>query len=146
MIKDLFIAIVLGAILGIAVTGGFMTINKTKTNKISSVTPTPVISSTPENIQEEVKTDTSDISIISPLNESVVTTAKIKIEGVTKPDSIVIIKNIIDTINTISDTAGHFESTVNLESGINHVLVTAFDKEDNQYDTQFIVTYSTAKF
>ncbi len=146
MIKDLFIAIILGAVLGIAATGGVVTIKNSKSKNIISVTPTPVISVSPQEVAKEDSKQEADISIISPLNESVITTSKTKIEGVTKANSVVIIKNIIDTINTTSDSAGHFESEINLESGVNHILISAFDSQDNQYDSQLIVTYSTAKF
>jgi len=147
MIKDLFVAIVLGALLGIAATGGFFTYKNSKSNKAATVTPTPIISAAPsQDPQEPEDSSQSNISIISPTNESVVINSKTTIEGITKPNSIVIIKNAIDTINTVADSVGKFEAPINLESGINQVLISAFDEEDNQYDTQLLITYSTAKF
>lgn len=148
MIKDLTIAIIFGAILGLAVTTGFYTI--TKNNKNSSVIPTPTetLSPTPieSNQSSTIKETNSDLNIELPLNESVSTTAKITIKGTSKPNNILIINTPLETYTSTIDESGSFAVEVELDSGANVIKISAIDSNDNQTNAELLVTYSSAKF
>lgn len=151
MIKELFLAIALGAILGFGITGGFITLNKNKTdsvNKTQTVITTPTLSpsnETPIPTQEsEIPVDT--ITINSPEDESIVNVSKISIKGTASKNDIIIIKTPTKIYNTTADSEGNFEMEINLESGINTIQTTAINIDTNQTsESEILVTYSTAK-
>lgn len=150
MIKDLLVAIALGAVLGFGVTGGFFVLNKPKQN-ISTPTPTPIVSVTPDQpSSDQNPTDTisinENLNIDSPKNESVFSTSKITIKGSSKPDSIIVIKTPIKIYNSTVDKSGTFSIDIELETGVNLIKVSSIDTQDNQTDAQLLVTYSTSKF
>lgn len=154
MIKELFLAIALGALLGFGITGGYFSL---KNQNSSRNQPTP----TPTATNQETETSGSDISTISdtgpsstssnitidtPADNAVVDTSKLKISGTTAPDSFLIILTPLGDFNTTADKSGKFELQVNIESGVNLIKINAIDPDDNQSDTQLMVTYSTAQF
>lgn len=150
MIKELFLAITLGALLGFGITGGFLALNKNKPAS-TSVTPTPTIydlqstiSPTPTPSPEETITS-SQLIIDSPEDGSIVSSSKLKITGSSDPKDTIIITTPVKVYNLSSDDSGLFETTIDLESGANLVKITAIDANDNQSDAQILVTYSTAK-
>ena len=150
MIKDLFVAIALGAVLGFGVTGGFFVINKSN-QKASLPTPTPIVSVTPAQteiipVEPSIPPANENLNIESPKNESVFSTSKITVKGTSKPDSIIIIKSPTKTYNFTVDKSGTFSSDIELETGINVLNISAIDTQDNQTDVQLLVTYSTSKF
>lgn len=154
MIKDLLVAIALGAVLGFGVTGGFFILNKSsKTNSFSS--PSPTISINPNQNENQGTTIPSEsvvppinenLNIDSPKNESVFSTSKITLKGTSKPNNIVIIKTPLKIYNLIIDNSGTFSTDIELETGVNIIKISSIDNEDNQTDSQIIVTYSTSKF
>lgn len=147
MIKELFLAIALGAFLGFGITGGFFAINKNKTtntiatNNISPtpLPPSPIPTTTIQNSENQ------SIIIDSPENEIVVSNSKLQIKGSTTPQSILIISTPLKSYQTNSDESGKFETNIELESGANIINITAIDPYDNQTEDQLLITYSTAK-
>jgi hypothetical protein len=157
MIKELILAITLGALLGFGLTGGYIAIKNSKTtgNTTQSIpTPTPgnladgptLEQSTPTPIDDNNSTDSHQIVIESPENESVVTNSQITLKGSTSPQSQLIIITPVKTYFALSDNAGNFSIDVEIESGVNPIQFESIDSQDNQASTQLIVTYSTAKF
>lgn len=152
MIKELLLAIILGALLGLGVTGGFFVIQKNKTNSVTA-TVTPTLSDTISNSNDSItptitttKDEASkDLIISSPQDNSVASKSKISIEGQTKPNSIIVITTLSKTYNSTSDENGEFSSSIELDGGINQIKITAIDENDNQSESNLSVTYSTAK-
>ncbi len=152
MIKELFLAITLGSILGFGVTGAFFALNKSKvTNKQASIeiSPTPTIieiqmstkiSPTPTNSQTK-----NSINITSPENNSVVSNSKIIIKGSSKPNNLIIISTPTKSFNSKTNSNGIFSINVELDSGINLIKINSVDSEDNQEEIELNLTYSTAK-
>lgn len=148
MIKDLLVAISLGAVLGFGVTGGFFILNKSNQNKIDS-SSTPIVSVIPDQptpIPTSSPVINENLNIDLPLDESVLSTPKTTLKGTSKPDSFIIIKTPIKTYTLTASKSGAFSSEIDLETGINLIKISAIDADDNQYDTQLFVTYSTSKF
>lgn len=157
MIKELILAITLGALLGFGLTGGYIAIKNSKTvgNAAQTIpTPAPEDSAnklTPEQVtptptDDNNSTNSHQIVIESPENESVVTNSQISLKGSTSPQSQLIIITPIKTYFASADNAGNFSVDVEIESGVNLIQFESIDLQDNQTSIQLTVTYSTAKF
>jgi hypothetical protein len=151
MIKEYFLAIFLGAILGLGITGGYFALrqNKTKQN-IGDVLPTPTIVETQMSTQISVTPSISkiktSINTTSPENGTVLSTAKISIKGDAKPNSLIIISTPSQTFSDKANSNGVFSINIELDSGVNLIKISSIDSEDNQDQTELSLTYSTAKF
>ena len=159
MIKELFLAITLGAILGFGVTGAFFALNKSKnTNNQASieVSPTPTITeiqmSTETNDvdnsalpNQSISSTKTSIVVNSPENNSVVSNSKVTIKGESKANSLIIISTPSKTFNSKSNANGTFSINIELDSGINLIKINSIDAEDNQEHIELNLTYSTAK-
>lgn len=155
MIKELFLAIFLGALLGFGVTGGVVAIKNSQTAKptdSTTISPTPVISGTtsvipePTGSSDTLDTNSHQITIDSPENESVVTNSQITLKGSTTPQSHLVITTPSKTYLAVADNAGNFSLDIEIDSGANQIQINSIDPNDNQATTQIIITYSTAKF
>jgi hypothetical protein len=152
MIKELFLAIALGSILGFGVTGAFFALNKNKSaTKQSSIeiSPTPTITdiqmSTQVTTTPGLSQTDSSINITSPENNAVLANSKISIKGDSKPNSLIIISTPTKTFSGKSNANGVFSISIELESGINLIKISSIDPEDNQDQVEINLTYSTAK-
>jgi hypothetical protein len=153
MFKEFVLAIILGALLGFGLTGGYFALKTNKKNEIYS-TPTPIpviISPIPENktspqpTEKPISTNPNSLIIDKPENESIINNSKTTVSGKSSPKSTIIITTSQKTYNQNTQEDGLFAIDIELESGANKINVSSIDKEDNQIDTQLIVTYSTAK-
>lgn len=159
MIKELFLAITLGSILGFGVTGAFFALNKNKATSNQNsieVSPTPTITEIQMSTQSENSDDSNSqnqtisstktsITITSPENNSVVSNSKATIKGESKPNSLIIISTLNETFNGKSNANGAFTINIELDSGINLIKINSIDTEDNQEQIELNLTYSTAK-
>lgn len=153
MIKELFLAIALGSILGFGVTGAFFALNKNKTPQkqiVAEVSPTPTITELQMSTETSTtsapitKTETS-INITSPENNAVLSNSKVSIKGDSKPNSLIIISTPTKTFSGKANANGVFSISVELDSGINLLKINSVDPEDNQEEVELSLTYSTAK-
>ncbi len=154
MIKELILAIALGALLGFGITGGYVAVknnqsNLTKTQNLP--TPQPTDNLTDTNTQNlptptpNLSTTDHQIQIESPENESIVTNSQLTLKGFTTAKSHLIIITPVKNYYTAADNAGNFSIDVEIESGVNQIQIDSIDSNDNQASIQLIVTYSTAK-
>lgn len=151
MVKELLLAIILGATLGFMVTGSVLGLVKNKS--ISKVTPlpTPTVTATgtsgpePTDNTSPTPAPTSSLDISTPEDDSIADTAKITVQGTATPGSIVVIKTEKDNYSGAADTNGNFSIPVELDTGINDLQVASFAKDDTQQEKDITVTYSTAK-
>lgn len=154
MIKELLLAVILGALLGFGVTGGVVAL---KHNKASITPPDPVITPTisgtvttsPQSSNNSTSsvsnTDNHQITIEFPENNAIVTNSKVTIKGSTSPQSSVIISTLSKTYFATADNAGNFSTDIEIDSGVNQVQIDSIDSQDNQTTTQLLITYSTTK-
>ena len=151
MIKELFLAIALGSILGFGITGAFFALNKNKTSNQSSiqVSPTPTITdiqmSTKVTTTPAISQTKTSTTITSPENNAVLSNSKINIKGDSKPNSLIIISTPSKTFNGKANSNGVFSINIELDSGINLIKINSIDSEDNQEEVELSLTYSTAK-
>lgn len=145
MIKELFLAIALGALLGLGITGGYMAINQKniKENKTKIVEPTviPIVT----GIIQTNDNPSNKLNITSPENNLLVSVAKINIVGVTSINSQIIVNTISKTFIGQSDDKGNFNVPIELNAGFNIIKISSIDSADNQSDSQLNITYSTTK-
>jgi len=148
MIKELFLAIALGALLGFGITGGYLALHPKNPPQNNTATvivePTVIPTITGTNSQTN-STPSSQLSITSPEDNLLVSTAKINITGTTTANSHIIINSQSQTFIGQSDTSGNFNISITLDSGLNIIKISSIDSTDNQLDTQLNITYSTAK-
>jgi hypothetical protein len=148
MLKEFILAIVIGAILGLGITGGYLATqhkNNNSNNNNSIITePTLIPTLTSQNPSTDIEKK-EFINITSPENNSLVFINKTTITGTTTPKSNIVIATSTNTFTGKSDQDGKFEISINLEGGLNIIKISAIDSENNQKDTSINVTYSTAK-
>lgn len=150
MIKELFLAIVIGAVLGLGVTGGYLTLNKKnepvkKENAVITeptlVPTTAATDNTSDNNQEKI----DSIKINSPEDNSLLSTDKTDISGITTPNSNIIIVTASNTFIGQSNDSGEFNIPIKLDTGLNIIKISSIELNGNQKDNQINITYSTAK-
>jgi len=148
MIKEFVLTIILGAVLGFGITGSYLVVHKNNNESISAnnsqLSPTPVISETVAQTTPTV-TETSNLTITAPENNTVLSTDTTSIKGTAKSNSSIIISSSTQTFTGQANANGIFSININLASGANLVKITAIDSEDNQTETELLLTYSTAK-
>jgi len=144
MFKELFLAIILGALLGFGITGGYLALDK-KNNppKIEPIitSPTPIEEDTSSNITE---TKNKDLIIDSVEDLDIVSKENLEITGTTTPNSTIIATLGENIIDSKSDKDGKFSLELELDSGLNVIKITAVDPDNNQFEKTLNITYSTA--
>jgi hypothetical protein len=150
MLKDLSLAILLGALLGFGSTGIFFALKK-KPTTTTSVSPTPaanhispVSSVTP--LPTSLQNTAPKLTISSPEPDSVVSASPVTLSGQAPKNSLLIIQTPVKVSQTTADNSGAFSVDIDLDIGANLVSVTAVDNDNHQVDLSLIITYSTAKF
>jgi len=142
MRKEVILAIVGGAVLGLLVIGGLWWTNKTTTEENPIIpSPTPLITQAPTLTPAL----SLPLEIINPENESIIEEEEITLEGKTIPGSVVVViypegENIVE-----ADEEGNFETEITLVGGANEIKITAYDEEGNQAEKNLTLIYSTAK-
>lgn len=152
MLKELLIAILLGALLGFGATGTYFAITHEKPDTSQEVTQ--------EQVQDENNSDTNTIEdtsdtslsttsqsvvILSPETETYTDKSSITIKGNSVANSAIIAVTPLDTYQTVASDTGSFELDVDLEAGVNLITVNSIDPQNNQSQAEIIITYSTAK-
>ena len=146
MLKELFLAIILGALLGFGITGGYLALDKkNNSNKNPPVvtSPTPISNEDNSKIIEETKDD--NLSFDSLEDNDIVSKEDLEITGITSPDSFILASLNEKTFDTKSDKNGKFNLSVKLESGLNIIKITVIDTVNQQIEKTLNITYSTAK-
>lgn len=153
MFKDTLLAIILGTLLGFGLTGGYFAVSKkSSVQKMSAqstdqLTPSLDQSTTviPTSANEKMTTLNHQVTIDVPLNESIVANSKITVKGSTSPNSYIVITTASNSFYTQSDTAGNFNTDIEIDSGANIIDINSFDSNDNSAKASILVTYSTSK-
>lgn len=131
------IIIAIGAL--IVVAGGYLIINNQKaaireipnlaTSEIGNTTDTPI---------EQAKIAQITLSISSPVDNSTTTSSKISVSGKTLPKAEI----YANEAEGFADGIGNFSLQVNLDEGVNEIIVTAVDSEGNVAETVVTVNYN----
>lgn len=147
MKKEILIAIVIGFVLGLIITFGIWTANKSlknesSTQKIATTENEPIATSDSSKNKEEEKIF---LKILSPDDNSLVNQNKVKITGKTLANvNVVIISEENENILQ-SDEQGQFNQEISLISGFNEIKISALDNEGNEVQKTLNLVYSTAE-
>lgn len=150
MFKELILAIIFGGLIGFGATGTFIALKK-KTTPIINDSATTQISIIPTNSQDQLLTTPTiaptknNLNIFEPQNESVVSNSKIVIKGQTDNNAIIIITTIDSSYSIVADSGGNFDTSININPGINDIKITSISPSDVENNTELFVTYTTAK-
>ena len=153
MIKEITLAIVLGALLGFGITGSYLASQKgQKTSNSPEPSPTAYVNSstdsastitpTPEEISSTID---SQLTIDSPKDEEIVNNSLVEITGNSPPNSLIIVNTGPKHYQVLATNEGQFSVDIELDSGPNNIQIDSFDNQDNQSTVIIQVTYSTAK-
>lgn len=147
MKKEVLVAIGVGFGLGLVITFGIWTANKSlkqlgtpkiATSPLPSPSPTPQATDTPKTA--------SDLVITSPENEALVNKSNLTVTGKFLPKSAVTVTYEDDETIVETDASGNFSADIDLIGGYNTIVVTGIDLSTGVESTQtLIVTYTTAK-
>lgn len=148
MIKELFLAIIFGLLIGFGLTGTFFFLkdNSSKsqnTPEINSPSPAPTPADTTPAAEPSPN---PSLEITSHQNNDIVATAKITLTGRTTPNSQVVITTLNKNYHSLSDNAGNYSQIVDLEAGLNEINLSVISSTDQENQAKIFITYSTAKF
>lgn len=145
MKKEILIAIVIGFILGLVITFGIWTANKSlQENNNEPQTEEnesqPIVNENSQNDEEKMS-----LSITSPQDNSLLDQEEIEITGETSPLANIVIlfeegEKIIQ-----ADEQGDFKETIELSGGANEITITAVDQDGNEASKALNLVYSTAQ-
>ena len=149
MKKEVLVAIGVGFGLGLVITFGIWTANKSLkqlgTPKIAA-SPLPALSSPFPTPNSDTPKVTSDLTISSPENEALVNKSSLSVTGKFLPNSAVAITFEDDETIVETDATGNFSADIVLIGGYNTIVVTGIDLTTGVESTQtLVVTYTTAK-
>lgn len=149
MKKEVMLAIGVGFTLGLVITLGIWTANKSlkkaNANKAVAIVPTPSPLSAVASPQPSPMVN-SQLVITSPDDESLVATDNINIVGKASPKSIISVAYEDGQMLAEADSAGNFTIGVDLVGGYNTIVVTATDPVTGTETSQtLLITFSTAK-
>jgi len=143
MKKEVFLAIAIGFALGLVITFGIWTANKSLKNlPQAGVSPTPsptAVSPTP------TPPVANALTISAPEDEALTNDNSVTISGQTTANSTVLVVWEQDEQVVQTDTSGNFSLEADLVAGYNVITVYAYDTAGNESSKSLTVTYTTAK-
>ena len=144
MKKEILIAILIGFILGLVITFGIWTANKslqenTQTQNDEVNDSKPIVT---EPVDEDEKIS---LIISSPENNSLTNQAKIEIIGRTTALATVVILYEEGEEIIQADEKGEFNQEITLVGGANEIKITAFDNKGNEANKILNLVYSSAE-
>jgi len=147
MKKEVFLAITIGFALGLVITFGIWTANKSlrqPSTMTTDASPTPQ-SPTPAAQQTKTPQTNSLVTITSPEDEALFNTATITVSGTTQANLPVILAYETGEQILEADAEGKFSAQVPLEGGYNVISATVFDPNGKEVSSMITVTYTTSK-
>lgn len=141
MRKEVVIAIILGAALGLSLAFAIWRANqalapeKLQTEQ-KQISPSPVLSDTSE-------TGTTELVVTAPENGIVVNTDTVLVRGTAVSGATIVIISNTGEIILEAGRDGSFDQSVKLEGGANQIKVEAYDSEGNKAEKIITVVYST---
>ncbi len=141
MKKEVLIAVLSGLIIGLIITVGIYTANRSleqqKAKKISQTqTPQP----TPQADQNQKL-----LTITSHENFDLIDQSEISLSGIAWPDAVVALMTEKDNQITTADSDGIFSFKFSLIKGYNEISLVAADETGTTQTQNLVLTYSTTK-
>jgi hypothetical protein len=141
MKKEVFIAILSGLILGVIITFGIYTANRSLEQHKAKRAESSQNGPSPSPLMAEAKT----LTITSPENNTLVNQSELNLSAIAWPEAVIAVITEKDEILTQADQEGIFTVKLNLIKGFNELTIIATDESGDTQTQNLIVTYSTAK-
>jgi hypothetical protein len=145
MKKEVFLAVSVGFILGLLITFGIWTANRSlKPNvrpPVTSLSPTAV----PSPQAGQSASSPVNITITAPEDETLSGSDVVTLTGKTTPGAAVAVLYETGQNIVAADSSGDFSLDIKLEGGYNFITAAAYDQNGNQNTREILVTYSTSK-
>lgn len=140
MRKEILIAIIIGVGIGLTIAFGVWRAN-------SAITEIEPQNSTEESREEPAEQETINgelkVVISGPEENDVFTQSPILVSGLTKPNTLVVISGESEDAIITSQPNGGFEAELELEAGINKLIVKAFSDKGESAQSSKIIVYSS---
>jgi len=143
MKKEIWIAILIGFILGLIITYGIYTANRAfKAQTSPSNEPISALNTTPPSLEKQ---QTISLEITSPENNLLIEQNEATISGKTLPETTVAV--MAEDFNRFltSDNEGLFSIKTPLTAGSNQIKITAIGKNNQQQEKIINLVHSTAE-
>ena len=141
MRKEIVFAIVSGAFLGLIIAFGIWRANsaiseqkKENNNQEESGSQTTAPSASPSVL---------GITIAKPSELDVITETPTTISGLTKPSALVVISSETKDYIFYANSSGAFEQEVDLEPGLNQIVISSFESNGTKYVQNLNLVYSS---
>jgi hypothetical protein len=139
MRKELIIAIIVGVGLGLTVAFGVYRANSYLNTDPSS----PNLGSQPATQETILSPQSANLTLSKPNQNEVITTSPVQVSGITKASSWLVISGEEEDYLVQADNQGTFTVDVDLSSGINQIVISAFDEEGTKNSHNLTLVYST---
>jgi len=140
MKKEVLIAVVSGLILGLIITFGIYTTNRSlgqqRLKKIAE--EENIVPSAPPS-----STINKKLSIISHQNFDLINQSKITLSGIAWPEAVIAVITESNQFLSECDEEGNFTVDFNLIKGFNEITVIATDETGEMQKQNLVITYST---
>lgn len=143
MKKEILLSILIGFVIGIIITFGIYSSKKAieKSNQIISPQAEKLLN-------EPVATPSTSfqsLSLVSPIDESIINEGKTLVSGSTSPDSWIILLTEKGEKVIRADKKGSFETEILLISGENEIEIQSISETGEKANKVVTVVYSTAE-
>lgn len=148
MKKEVLLAISIGFILGLIITFGIYTANKSLKSLPTSgqiPTSTPPANQPTSTPAPTLKPGEFSLTITEPADEALVTQNSLVLKGKTASGAVISVLSETSQTQTTANDSGDFSATISLEGGFNRITVTAYDKDGKTASQSLMVTYTTAQ-
>jgi len=144
MRKEILIATIAGIIIGLLVAFGSWRANLALKEKSPDHAGQDLSANSKEkpNPTNSQKSEDLTITLTDVEDYDVLTDSKLKISGITKPNSLVAFSAEKEDFILKSASDGSFEQEIELISGVNQILLSAFSSQGEQTEKRLTVVYS----
>ena len=104
--------------------------------KIETITPSP---------PTKIITDTTNLEIQVPLDQSLSTNKTIDVVGKAKPGVLILIENDLDSKILEASSSGSFKNGLTLSDGRNVIYISAYDENGGSVTQKLTVYYTSEK-
>lgn len=134
---ETIIAVFVGIILGIIVASGFWLLKSAKIALPQKPTAKTVVSTPTKTLSQQ----SLFLSITKPQDQSILNDKSLTIEGKTTPNTRLIVTKSQNETVVKSDGNGNFNLKLNLDAGVNTILFTAVNDQNETKSATLTVAY-----
>jgi hypothetical protein len=140
MRKEVLLAILFGFVIGLVITFGVYTANKSL-KKTQTTEPFQV------EVEEAITPSPTPatITIYEPVNEALIDEEKVTLKGKSFPNAVVAVVAEEEEYLLEANDQGLFQVEISLIGGVNQINITAVSPEEEAAETNLSVVFSTAK-